>query len=136
VPISENRQKLIIEVRARGVLGGFTNQDLAKRTNRSAAERREPVAPPALDQRKADLREKSTMLGKIAGALIGRRVAGRNSGAKGALIGAGIAALARRGLGPLAAVAAIGWGAKKLYERRGRRSPSYPSEATPSSPES
>ncbi|MEO8175386.1 MAG: hypothetical protein ABI626_01850 [Sphingomicrobium sp.] len=75
------------------------------------------------------------MLGKIAGALIGKRVAGQNSGTKGALLGYGIAAAARRGLGPLAAVAAIGWGAKKLYERRGRRSPSYPSDSTPSSPE-
>ena len=74
------------------------------------------------------------MLGKLAGAFIGRRIAGRNSGAKGALLGLGVAALARRGLGPLAAVAALGWGAKKLYERRGRRSPAYPSDATPSSP--
>ncbi len=75
------------------------------------------------------------MLGKIAGALIGRRLAGRHSGAKGALLGYGAAALARRGLGPLAAVAALGWGAKKLYERRGRGKPSYPSEAAPSPPE-
>lgn len=75
------------------------------------------------------------MLGKIAGALLGKRLAGRHGGAKGALLGYGVAALARRGLGPLAAVAAIGWGAKKLYERRGRKSPSYPSDATPSSPD-
>ena len=74
------------------------------------------------------------MLGKIAGALIGRRLAGRNGGAKGAVLGYGVAALARRGLGPLAAVAALGWGAKKLYERRGRRSPTYPSDAAPSPP--
>ena len=75
------------------------------------------------------------MLGKIAGALIGKRLAGRHGGAKGALLGYGVAALARRGLGPLAAVAAIGWGAKKLYERRGRAKPVYPSDATPSSPD-
>ena len=74
------------------------------------------------------------MFGKLAGAFIGRRIAGRQSGAKGALLGYGIAALARRGLGPLAAVAAIGWGAKKLYERRGRQTPSYPSDAAPASP--
>ena len=74
------------------------------------------------------------MLGKLAGALIGRRIAGSQSGAKGALLGLGVAALARRGLGPLAAVAAIGWGAKKLYERRGRAKPSYPSDAAPASP--
>ena len=74
------------------------------------------------------------MLGKLAGAWIGRRIAGRNSGAKGAILGYGAAALARRGLGPLAAVAALGWGAKKLYKRRGRRSPTYPSDAAPSPP--
>ena len=74
------------------------------------------------------------MFGKLAGAFIGRRIAGRQSGAKGAILGYGIAALARRGFGPLAAAAAIGWGAKKLYERRGRRSPAYPSDATPAPP--
>ena len=74
------------------------------------------------------------MFGKLAGAFIGNRIAGRQSGAKGALLGLGVAALARRGLGPLAAVAAVGWGAKKLYERRGRRTPSYPSDAAPASP--
>jgi hypothetical protein len=74
------------------------------------------------------------MFGKLAGAFIGNRIAGRHGGAKGALLGLGVAALARRGLGPLAAVAAIGWGAKKLYERRGRRAPAYPSDAAPASP--
>ena len=71
------------------------------------------------------------MLGKLAGAFIGRRVAGRNSGAKGALLGAGVAAIARRGFGPLAGALALGWGAKKLYERRKGRSPGFPAEATP-----
>lgn len=74
------------------------------------------------------------MLGKLAGAWLGRRIAGRNSGAKGALIGAGVAALARRGLGPLAAAAAIGYGAKKLWDRRSRKQPHYPSDSTPSPP--
>lgn len=74
------------------------------------------------------------MLGKIAGALLGKRLAGRNEGMKGALLGAGIAAAARRGLGPLAAVAAAGYGAKKLWDWKKRRdAPRYPSEATPSS---
>jgi hypothetical protein len=72
------------------------------------------------------------MFGKIAGAMLGRRMAGRNNGASGALLGYGAAALARRGLGPLAAGAAVLWGVNKLRERR-RRSPAYPSEATPSS---
>ena len=75
------------------------------------------------------------MFGKIAGAWLGSRIAGRNSGAKGALIGAGVAAIARRGLGPLATVAAVGYGAKKLWDwQKGRSAPRYPSEATPSSP--
>ena len=72
------------------------------------------------------------MLGKIAGAWLGEKVAGRNSGAKGAILGYGAAALARRGLGPLAAGAAVLWGVNKLRERR-RASPAYPSSATPSS---
>ena len=72
------------------------------------------------------------MLGKIAGALIGKRLAGRKSGAKGAILGYGAVALARRSVPALAAIAAIGWGAKKLYERRGRAKPTYPSDAAPS----
>jgi hypothetical protein len=72
------------------------------------------------------------MIGKLFGAWLGERIAGPNQGAKGAIIGAGSAALARRALPTLAAVAAIGWGIKKLRARRG--SPAYPSEATPSPP--
>lgn len=73
------------------------------------------------------------MLGKIAGALIGKRIAGRNNGTKGAILGYGAAMLARRSVPALAAIAAIGWGARKLYERRGRSRLSYPSDAAPSS---
>ena len=74
------------------------------------------------------------MLGKIAGAVIGKRLAGRNEGFKGAAMGYGLAALARRGLGPLGLALGLGWGAKKLYEKRqARRSPTYPSDATPRS---
>ena len=71
------------------------------------------------------------MLGKLAGALIGKRIAGRNQGTKGALLGVGLVALARRGLGPLAGALALGWGAKKLYDRRKARSPRFPDEAEP-----
>ena len=39
------------------------------------------------------------MLGKLAGAFIGEKLAGRNHGPKGALSGAGVAACATRGLG-------------------------------------
>ena len=76
------------------------------------------------------------MLGKIAGAWLGSKVAGRREGTKGALLGYGAAALARRGLGPLALGAGAIWGFNKLRERRRRsRGATYPSEATPSSPD-
>ena len=71
------------------------------------------------------------MIGKLAGAWLGSRVAGRHSGAKGAILGYGAAALARRSVPALAAVALGGWAFNKWRERR--RSPSYPSDATPSS---
>lgn len=77
------------------------------------------------------------MLGKIAGALIGRKMAARSGGgASGALVGAGMAALARRGLGPLGTALALGYGAKKLYEwNRSRRAPAaYPSAEAPVTP--
>jgi hypothetical protein len=75
------------------------------------------------------------MLGKIAGAIIGEKIAGRNRGARGALMGAGIAAIARRGLGPLAIALGAGWAAKKMWDKRQqRRHPSYPSDSAPSSP--
>ena len=60
------------------------------------------------------------MLGKLAGAWLGKKVAGRNNGAKGALLGFGAAALARRSVPALAAVAAAGWGYSKWRERRAR----------------
>ena len=75
------------------------------------------------------------MLSRIAGAWLGSRVAGRNSGMKGALFGAGVAAIAKRGLGPLATIAAVGYGAKKLWDWKQRRdAPTYPSEASPAPP--
>jgi hypothetical protein len=73
------------------------------------------------------------MLGKLAGAWLGSRVAGRRGGAKGAILGYGAAAIARRSFPALAAVALGGWAFKKGRERR-RSHPSYPSEAAPSSP--
>ena len=72
------------------------------------------------------------MLGKLAGAWLGNKVAGPNSGAKGALIGYGTAALARRSVPALAAVAVGSWAFRKWREKRAAR-PSYPSEASPSS---
>ena len=73
------------------------------------------------------------MFGKIAGAWLGSRIAGRNSGVKGAMMGAGAAALARRSFPALAAVALGGWAFSKWRDKR-RRSPSYPSDASPAPP--
>lgn len=75
------------------------------------------------------------MLGKIAGAFIGNRLAGRNSGWKGAILGAAGARVASRGLGPLGTALAVGYGAKKLYDwNKSRRTrPEFPRSATPSS---
>jgi hypothetical protein len=73
------------------------------------------------------------MFGKLAGAWLGERIAGPNKGAKGAILGFGAAALARRSVPALPALALGGWAVKKWRDRR-RRNPSYPSEATPSPP--
>jgi len=72
------------------------------------------------------------MLGKLAGAWLGEKIAGQNQGAKGAILGYGASALAKRSLPTLAAVALGGWAFKKWRDKR-RANPSYPSEATPSS---
>jgi hypothetical protein len=71
------------------------------------------------------------MLGKLFGAWLGEKVAGKNDGAKGAVLGYGAAALARRSVPALAAVALGGWAWKKWRGRGSRHD--YPSEATPSS---
>jgi len=73
------------------------------------------------------------MLGKLAGAWLGEKIAGKNEGAKGALLGFGAVSLAKRSVPTLAAVALGGWAFKKWRARR-RAKTSYPSEATPSSP--
>ena len=73
------------------------------------------------------------MIGKLFGAWLGEKVAGKNEGAKGAILGYGAAALAKRSVPTLAALALGGWAFKKWRERK-RSNPSYPSEAEPSSP--
>ncbi len=58
------------------------------------------------------------MIGKIVTAELGRRLAGRNNGIKGALIGAAAPWLIRRAFTP-AGIAIIGAiAAKKLYDRK------------------
>ena len=62
------------------------------------------------------------MLGKILGAIAGEKLAGRNNKVTGALVGAAIPVIARRGLGPLGLALAAGYGAKKLIDySRGRK---------------
>ena len=75
------------------------------------------------------------MIGKLFGAWLGGRMAASNSGARGAILGYGAAALARRSVPTLAAVALGGWALKRLREKR-RAHPSYPLDAMPSSPAS
>ena len=72
------------------------------------------------------------MLGKLAGAWLGEKIAGPDQGAKGAILGYGASALAKRSLPTLAAIAFGGWAFKRWRDRR-RADASYPSEATPSS---
>ena len=73
------------------------------------------------------------MIGKLFGAWLGEKVAGPNRGAKGAILGYGVAAVARRSVPALAAIALGGWAFRKWRDRRDRRSPVYPSDAAPSS---
>ena len=71
------------------------------------------------------------MLGKLAGAWLGSKVVGENRGARGALLGYGAAAVARRSVPALAAITLGGWAFKKWRNKR-RAEPSYPSDASPS----
>jgi hypothetical protein len=57
------------------------------------------------------------MLAKILGALAGQKLASRNNKATGALIGAAVPIIARRGLGPLGLALGAGWLAKKGYDK-------------------
>ena len=72
------------------------------------------------------------MIGKLFGAWLGNKVAGSNSGAKGAILGYGAAALARRSVPTLAALTIGGWAFRKWRDKR-RAHASYPVEATPAS---
>lgn len=63
------------------------------------------------------------MIGKILGAIAGERIAGPNNRLTGALVGAAIPAIARRGLGTLGLVLVAGYGAKRLIDRKRRGKP-------------
>ena len=57
------------------------------------------------------------MIAKILGAIAGKKLAGRNDKVTGALIGAAVPVIARRGLGPLGLALGAGWLAKKAYDK-------------------
>ncbi|HEX8641174.1 MAG TPA: hypothetical protein VF704_08455 [Allosphingosinicella sp.] len=69
------------------------------------------------------------MIGKLIGAGVGRRIAGRNSGFRGAMLGAAAPWLLRRAFTPLGFAAIGAYGVKKLYDRRRARR-----VATPAAP--
>lgn len=63
------------------------------------------------------------MFGKIAGAFIGNKIAGRyGTGGRGMIVGAIAPMLVRRAFGPLGLALAGGYVAKKVYDSRKRRS--------------
>jgi hypothetical protein len=63
------------------------------------------------------------MIGKIVGAVIGKRVSERyGNGLKGAVIGAAVPVVARRAFGPLGLILGGAYVAKKVLDgRKGRR---------------
>jgi hypothetical protein len=75
------------------------------------------------------------MIGKLLGAWLGEKAAGKNAGAKGAILGYGTVALAKRSVPTLAALALGGWAFRKWRDKR-RSHASYPGEATPRVPAS
>ena len=111
-------------------LGDFANQELVGFTKARVG----TFTAPGASNPAAFRKDGKRMLGKLAGAWLGGKVAGPNSGAKGAMLGYGAAAIARRSVPALAAIALGGWAFRKWRGRRGRTSPVYPSEAAPSSP--
>lgn len=71
------------------------------------------------------------MIGKIIGAAVGRRIAGRYSGGKGMLFGAAAPWLLRRAFTPLGVAAMGAYGAKKYFDsRRARRAGTISSPAS------
>jgi hypothetical protein len=60
------------------------------------------------------------MFGKLIGAAVGRRIAGRNNGGAGLLLGALAPAIGRRLMGPLGLAVGGAWVAKKVWDSRNR----------------
>jgi hypothetical protein len=74
------------------------------------------------------------MLGKIAAALIGQRMAGRDKGASGAIKGILIETVAKKLVPTIAAAAVLGYAYKKAKDVLEGDEPSYPSDASVSPP--
>jgi hypothetical protein len=72
------------------------------------------------------------MIGKLFGAWLGEKVAGENEGAKGAILGYGAAALAKRSIPTLAALALGGWAFKKWRDHKRSNADQPSSEDSPS----
>lgn len=73
------------------------------------------------------------MLGKIAAAIVGERLAGKNKGASGAVKGILVETLAKRLIPTIAAAAVLGYAYRKAKGSPGRK-PAYPADAEPSPP--
>jgi hypothetical protein len=58
------------------------------------------------------------MIGKMVGAAVGRRIAGRNAGLKGMLLGAAAPWLVRRAFTPLGFAVMGAYGLKRYYDRK------------------
>jgi hypothetical protein len=67
------------------------------------------------------------MIGKIIGAAIGKKIAGRHEGTKGMLLGALAPVVARRAFGPLGLAIGGGYLAKKYFDSRRARGAYRPS---------
>ena len=65
------------------------------------------------------------MIGRIIGAAVGKKMAGRHNGAKGMLIGALAPSIIRRAFGPLGLAIGGGYLAKKYYDNRKTHRPKY-----------
>jgi hypothetical protein len=119
----QTAENIVIALR----LGDFANQLLAHFAKHAP----EHSPRPARRVRERSQQELIAMIGKLFGAWLGNKVAGEHEGAKGAMLGYGAAALAKRSVPTLAALALGGWAFKKWRERR-RSEPSHPSDASPS----
>ena len=62
------------------------------------------------------------MIGKIIGAVVGRRIAGRYEGTQGVILGALAPVILKRAFGPLGLAIGGGYLAKRYYDSRKRRS--------------